>query len=75
MTVSLKLTAVGNSTGLILPREMLADMGVSKGDKVSLSKTRDGYTMTPYNETFTKQMEVVEGVMNEHRDVLRELAK
>jgi putative addiction module antidote len=73
--IALKLTRVGNSTGVVLPKEVLARLKVDKGDTVFLTETPDGYQITPYDETFARQMEVAERVMRENRDVLRQLAK
>lgn len=72
---ALKLTAVGNSTGLILPREVLAKLRLSRGETVYLTETPDGFMITPYNEEFAKQMELAEEIMREDRDVLKALAK
>ncbi len=71
----LKITTVGNSTGVVLPKEVMARLKVQKGDTLYLTETRDGYQITPYDEEFAQQMEVAERVMRENRDVLRELAK
>ena len=71
----LKITTVGNSTGVVLPKEVMARLKVQKGDTLYLTETPDGYQITPYNEEFARQMEVAERVMRENRDVLRELAK
>ena len=75
MGIALKLTAVGNSTGVILQKEVLAGMKTHKGDTVYLTETPDGYLLTPYDERFVRQVEAAEGFMSKYRDVLRELAK
>jgi putative addiction module antidote len=71
----LKVTTVGNSTGVVLPREVLSRLKVTKGDVLYLTESQDGYKITPYDEEFAQQMEVAERVLRENRDVLRELAK
>ena len=73
--IALKLTRVGNSTGVVLPREVLTRLKVDKGDTVFLTETPDGYQITPYDEAFARQMGVAERVMHDNRDVLRQLAK
>ena len=75
MNAVLKLTTVGNSAGVVLPKEIVADLNVAKGDRLYLTKTPDGYLLTPYSETFARQVEAAEDFMREYRDVLRELAK
>lgn len=75
MMIALKLTSVGNSTGLILPKEVLARLKVDRGDTLYLVETQDGYQITPYDETFARQIRAAEQVLHDQRDVLRELAK
>jgi putative addiction module antidote len=73
--VKLKLTTVGSSTGLILPKEVLSRLYVVKGDSVFLTESPDGVRITPYNPEFEEQMTLARKFMRERRDVLRELAK
>lgn len=71
----LKLTSVGTSTGLVIPKEMLARMNVEKGDMLHAVETKDGYLLTPYDAEMQRQMELGREVMKEFREALRELAK
>jgi putative addiction module antidote len=75
MGLSLKVTTVGNSTGVILPKEALARLKVKKGDKVYLTESPGGYSLTAFDERFASQVEAAEDFMKEYRDVFRELAK
>ncbi|KQX30233.1 AbrB/MazE/SpoVT family DNA-binding domain-containing protein [Variovorax sp. Root434] len=73
---ALKLTQIGNSVGIILPKEVLASMNVGKGDTVYLTRAANGgVTITPYDDEFERQMEAARRVMKKRRNVLRELAK
>ena len=73
---TLKLTQIGNSVGVILPKEMLAHMNVGKGDTLYVSEAATGgYHLSPYDNAFEQQMEVAREVMKKRRHVLRELAK
>jgi putative addiction module antidote len=72
---TLKLTAIGNSTGLILPKEILQRLRVERGDALTVIETPDGIQLTPYNPDSAAQMEVAEQVMREDRDVLRKLGE
>ncbi|CAA2108131.1 AbrB/MazE/SpoVT family DNA-binding domain-containing protein [Variovorax paradoxus] len=73
---ALKLTQIGNSVGVILPKEVLANMNVGKGDTVYLTQAANGgVTITPYDDEFERQMEAARRVMKKRRNVLRELAK
>ena len=72
---ALKLTQIGNSVGMILPRELLVKLGVSKGDTVYAVDQPDGVRLTVADPDFAAQMDVARRVMKERRAVLRELAK
>ncbi|OHC83351.1 MAG: transcriptional regulator [Rhodospirillales bacterium RIFCSPLOWO2_12_FULL_67_15] len=71
----LKLRAVGNSTGVVLPREVLARLKAEKGDVVFLTETPDGFRLTPYDSEFERQMKIARDVLKRRRAALRELAK
>jgi putative addiction module antidote len=72
----LKLTQIGNSVGVILPKEVLAKMNVGKGDTVYLTEAASGgFNLTPYDDDFERQMEAARRIMKKRRNVLRELAK
>ncbi len=73
--LALKLTQVGNSVGVVLPKEVLASLKVEKGDTVFLTETPDGYKLTPYDAEFEAQMTAARSVMKRRRNALRELAK
>ena len=72
---ALKLTQIGNSVGVILPKEVLARLKLVKGDSVFLTEAVNGVTLTPYNSVFEEQMIEARRIMKKRRDVLRELAK
>lgn len=72
---SLKINRIGNSVGVILPKEVLAKLRVQEGDMLYLTEAPDGYRVTPHDPEFARQMEVAEQVMRRRRDALRELAK
>jgi putative addiction module antidote len=72
--VTLKITTVGNSVGVVLPREILERLRVEKGDTLYVLETPRGVELTAYDPEFAAQMEVAEQVMREDRDALRKLA-
>ncbi len=72
---ALKLTQIGNSVGVILPKEVLARLKLEKGDTVFVTDAADGIKLTPYSPEFEQQMAAARGIMKKRRDVLRELAK
>lgn len=75
MATTLKLTTIGNSTGVILPKELLEKLRVKRGDTLHVLETCKGIELVPFDEEFARQMDVAEGVMREDRDVLRRLAE
>ena len=72
---NLKLTKIGNSLGLILPKEVLAHLKLSLGDEIFITQAPEGYRITPHNPVFEAQMKVARKIMKRRRAVLRELAK
>ena len=75
MSKKLKVTAIGNSTGVILPKELLEKLRVSRGDELMVHETPDGILLSPYDAEFARQMEVAEGIMRRRRNLLRKLAE
>jgi len=57
---SVKVTTVGNSVGIVLPKELLERLRINKGDILHVSETPNGLELTPYKEEFAQQMEVAE---------------
>ena len=74
MVLELKLRKVGNSVGLVLPKQALAHLKAGEGDTIVVTETPDGVRMTA-NPEVAKQMEVVKDIMHRYRNTLRELAK
>lgn len=66
---------MGNSTGVILPKELLEKLRIGKGDSLYVTETPRGVELSPYDEEFAAQMEIAEAIMREDRDILRELAE
>ncbi|RJF90165.1 AbrB/MazE/SpoVT family DNA-binding domain-containing protein [Oleomonas cavernae] len=73
--MQLKVTTIGNSTGIVLPREVLGRLKLEKGDTVHLIETPNGYELTAYDPSFAEEMAAAEGVMRTYRNALKELAK
>ena len=72
---TLKLTQIGNSGGLILPKEILARLKLGMGDSVFITDAPGGVTLTPYDLTLPDQMELGREFMHEYRDTFHQLAK
>jgi putative addiction module antidote len=71
----LKLTQIGNSIGVILPKEALARLKLSKGESVFLTETPDGYVLTPYDPTLEEEIQAGREFMRDYRDTFHQLAK
>ena len=72
---TLKLTQIGNSLGVILPKEVLARLKLEKGDTVFVTDTPNGITISPQDPTFEEELEMGREFMREYRDTLKALAK
>ena len=75
MVNKLKITTVGNSVGVVLPREILERLRVGKGDSLFVTQTPDGVELRAFDEEFAEDMAIAERVMRENRDLLRKLAE
>ncbi len=71
----LKLTAVGTSTGVVFPKEMLHRMRVERGDTLHVVESPDGYLITPYDPSVAAQVELGRKFMREFRDTFKALAE
>ena len=71
----LKLIAVGTSTGTVIPKEMLARLGVARGDTLFVTETPSGYLLMPYDPTVEEQIEMGRAFMKEYRKTFRGLAQ
>lgn len=72
---ALKLTQIGNSVGVILPKEVLARLKVEKGDTLFLTEAANGVMLTPYDPDLEEQLKLGREFMREFRDTFHQLAK
>ena len=72
---TLKLTAIGTSTGVVIPKEMLTRLKIGKGDRLYAIETTDGYLLTPYDPSVEEQLKAGREFMKEYRDTFKALAK
>lgn len=72
---TLKVRRIGNSLGVVLPKEVLVKLRVGEGDQLSVSETPDGVALTPYDDETERQLEIARDLMSRYRNALRELAK
>ena len=73
--MKLKITTIGNSAGVILPKELLARLRLAKGDELYALETPDGIKLTAFDPTLAEQMDVAEQVMRKRRTLLNKLAQ
>ncbi len=72
---TLKITQVGNSLGVVLPKELIAKLRVERGDVLHVTESPDGIVLTPYDPALDEQLTAGREFMREYRDTFRQLAK
>jgi putative addiction module antidote len=75
MTYKIKVTTVGTSSGIILPKELLMKLNIRKGDSLCVTEVPYGIELTPYDEEFARTIEAAESVARRYRDTLKRLAQ
>lgn len=72
---SIKIRKIGNSLGVILPKEVMSRLNVAEGDNLTLTETADGYQLSTADEVFEAGLKAYERTRKRYRNTLRELAK
>jgi putative addiction module antidote len=72
---TLKLTAIGTSTGAVIPKEMLGRLKVGKGDSLFAIETAEGYLLTPYDPAVAEELKAGRQFMKEYRETFKALAE
>ncbi len=75
MPVSVKVTTIGSSTGIVLPKDVLERLHLQRGDTVYLTETPGGVQVTPYRPDFAEAIEAGRRIMRRYRNTLRKLAE
>lgn len=75
MRVAAKITKVGNSSALIIPKGVMERFNLAQGEVVSLSEVPNGFVVTPYDEKKNQQLDVAREIMRENRNMLKKLAE
>ena len=75
MNYKTKVRAIGTSSGVILPRDVLEEMNVQNGDELALVRTEQGFELVPFDPEFDEVMAVYRRGAKKYRNALRELAK
>lgn len=75
MGAATKIVSIGNSAGIILPKEILSRLKLEKGDTVYLNDTPEGVQVSPYDEEFAAKMQAADRVIRRYRDALKKLAE
>ena len=74
--MKLEIKKIGNSTGLILPKELLARLGLEQGDQVFVTFEPDqSFKVSVHEDKHARVMQIAREVMREYRHALKELAK
>ena len=75
MATTVKVTTVGSSTGIVLPKEVLERLQIEKGDILYLTETPGGVQLTPFRPEFARTIEAGRKIMRKYRNALRKLAE
>lgn len=75
MATAVKVVAIGNSAGVVLPKETLARLNIKKGDTLYLAENDQGVQLTPYDAEFGAKMKVAEDIARRYRDAFKKLAE
>ncbi len=75
MATTVKITTIGKSVGIVLPKEILNHLHVEKGDSLYITESHDGVQLSPYNVDLGRKLDAFKQVMRENRDVLKKLAE
>lgn len=70
-----KLTSIGTSTGIVIPKDVLTRLNVEKGDFLYLTEGPDGITVSPYDPELAEELELGRKFMGKYRETYRALAK
>lgn len=73
--MKIEVRKIGNSCGVILPKQVLDKLNVKEGDSLTLCENESGITLTSYDPDFELAMEAFDDFANEYKNALRELAK
>lgn len=73
--MNLEIKKIGNSTGLILPKELLARLRLEQGDKVTVTETPEGFVVSRSDPVFDRGLELARAAMKKYRNTLTALAK
>ena len=74
--MKLEIKKIGNSTGLILPKELLARLGLQQGDSVFVTEGPDrSLAVTPFRDDDEETMEIARKAMSRYKNTLKALAK
>ena len=72
---ALKLTQIGNSVGVILPKELLVRLKLDKGDTLYVTEAANGLNLSPYDPSLEEEIDLGREFMREYRDTSHQLAK
>ena len=74
--MKIEIKRIGNSTGVILPKELLTRLQLKQGQQLHITELPGGgFQALPYDPDFEKTMEIVDEIIDEYRDTLAALAK
>lgn len=73
--MNVTIRKIGNSEGIIIPKEVLERLGLKAGDEFSVTEGNGQLTLVPQNAELAEQLRAASIGMEKYRVALRELAK
>jgi putative addiction module antidote len=74
--MKVQIKKIGNSNGLILPRELMQRLDLKRGQQLYIVELAGGgFQVLPYDPDFEKTMNLADEIVDEYRDTLAALAK
>jgi putative addiction module antidote len=74
--IEVKVRKIGNSLGVVLPKEAVSRLRTGEGARLFLVESPDGaYQLTPYDPAFEKKMQKAEEIIGRYRNTLHTLSK
>ena len=74
--MKIEIKKIGNSDGLLLPRELMQRLDLKRGQQLHVVELAGGgFQAMPYDPDFGETMRIADEVMDEYRDTLATLAK
>jgi putative addiction module antidote len=73
--MNIAIRKIGNSEGVIIPKQMLDRLGLKAGDSLELRAEDGGLYMQPVDEDISEELEAARHFMEKYKVALKKLAE